>query len=167
MARTHTAFSIDLLAFIAAAPTGVLNSRELFEHFAPTKGRKGIYDALFRLIQQDFVAYTNPAKTEIQLTQDGSALLSLKKPHRDGVWKLVIFDIPERQRKVRTFLRNRLKSLGFKKWQSSIWASPYILDAQLEEELLQLAEKFFVRVIKTTDINNDKDLEALFVDSVS
>jgi CRISPR-associated endonuclease Cas2 len=76
---------------------------------------------------------------------------------------MVIFDIPERQRTVRTFLRNRLKTLGFKMWQASIWVSPYRLDKKLEDELAQLAEKFFIRLIKTTDINYTKDLENLFI----
>ncbi len=161
MARTHTQFSVELLAQVASVD-GPSTLTALFSQFSPEKGRKGVYDTVFRLIQQGFLIYSNPAKTQVSITPDGLGLLTTKRPERDGVWKLVIFDIPERQRSVRTFLRNKLKSLGFRMWQASIWASPYKLDSQLESELKQLAEKLFVRVIKTTDINYTKDLEALF-----
>lgn len=161
MSRTHTKFSIEVVAAVGeqSVPVAV---QDIFARFSSIKSRKAVYDCLFRLIAQGLLEYTNSAKTLVQLTSDGAALLSTKRPTRDGSWKLVIFDIPERQRSVRTFLRNRLKSLGFKKWQASIWVSPYRLDAGLEAELLQLAKKLFVRLIKTTDVNYLKDLEELF-----
>jgi CRISPR-associated endonuclease Cas2 len=161
MARTHTQFSVELLSLVAAAGTMPVSS--LFSSLGTEKSRKVIYDAVFRLVSQGLLTYTNPAKTQVAVTADGASLLTTKRPERDGVWKMVIFDIPERQRTVRTFLRNRLKTLGFKMWQASIWVSPYRLDKKLEDELAQLAEKFFIRLIKTTDINYTKDLENLFI----
>jgi DNA-binding transcriptional regulator PaaX len=161
MARTHTDLSIELLVLVSEQSSATPLS-QVFSRFTSQKSRKSVYDAVFRLVAQGLLAYANPAKTQVELTSDGRALLSTRRPVRDGVWKLVIFDIPERQRTVRTFLRNRLKSLGFKKWQASIWVSPYRLDAKLEEELGLLAEKFFIRLIKTTDINYIGDLDRLF-----
>ena len=76
-----------------------------------------------------------------------------------------MFDIPESKRPVRNFLRQKLHALHFKKWQNSIWVSPYTLDPELEAELLNLAAKYFIRLIKTTDINYDKDLRKLFPES--
>lgn len=161
MARTHTTFSVELLARVGAQPSCSL--KQLFEQFDGKK-RKVVYDTIFRLLQQDLLAYADPAKSLLQVTGSGRALLSMKRPEREEVWKLVIFDIPERQRRVRTLLRNRLKTLGFKKWQASIWVSPYKLDQSLEDELYELAKRLFVRVIKTTDINYTKDLEELFTE---
>ena len=88
--------------------------------------------------------------------------MSRLSPKKDGVWKLVIFDIPEKHKYVRNVLRAKLKTLHFKKWQNSIWASPFALDEEIETELLALAKKFFVRLIKTTEINETKDLEEMF-----
>lgn len=165
MARTHTAFSVAIMVEVARAQ-GFCPVQQLLASQATTdKNRKVVYDTIFRLVQQGLLAYANPARTQLILTADGSALLTTRFPQRDGVWKMVIFDIPERQRQVRTFLRNRLKALGFKKWQSSIWISPYKLDQRLEDELGELAGKFFIRLIKTTDINYTKDIEALFADT--
>jgi phenylacetic acid degradation operon negative regulatory protein len=92
----------------------------------------------------------------------GTQLIHKVRPKKDGIWKIIIFDIPESKRAVRNTLRSKLNSLGFKKWQNSIWISPYALDPTIEEELNQLATKLFIRLIKTTDINYTEDLEKLF-----
>lgn len=162
MARTHTAFSLAILTTVAEVKGPCPVQQLLVNQAFAGKSRKAAYDTIFRLVQQGLLEYANPARTQLVLTSDGAALLTTRFPERDGVWKMVIFDIPERQRQVRTFLRNRLKALGFKKWQSSIWLSPYKLDPRLEAELAELAGKFFIRLIKTTDINYTKDIEKLF-----
>lgn len=161
MARAHTSLSIEILAMVgdSAEPVVLAN---LFTSFTHHNARKVVYDSVFRLVSQGLLAYIDPAKSRVVISEDGASLLLTKRPQRDGVWKLVIFDIPEKQRNVRTFLRNRLKVLGFRKWQASIWVSPYRLDARLEVELRELASKFFVRLIKTTNINFTDDIEALF-----
>ncbi|MBL8031420.1 MAG: hypothetical protein JNK33_03800 [Candidatus Doudnabacteria bacterium] len=165
MARTHTAFSLAILSEVGRSPEHYPVQQLLVNQSSVHKSRKVVYDTVFRLVQQGLLVYTNPARTQLALTPDGRALLLTRFPERDGVWKMVIFDIPERQRQVRTFLRNRLKSLGFKKWQSSIWISPYKLDQRLEAELTELAGKFFIRLIKTTNINYTKDIEMLFAET--
>lgn len=41
----------------------------------------------------------------------------------DGRWRLVFWDIPEENRAARDVLRDKLKQLGFIRWQKSVWAS--------------------------------------------
>ena len=90
-------------------------------------------------------------------------LAAIDKPKVwDKQWRLVIFDIPEKHKYVRVVLRAKLKQLHFKKWQNSIWVSPYKIDADIEAELAALGNKFFVRLIKTTEINHTEDLEKMF-----
>jgi hypothetical protein len=96
------------------------------------------------------------------LSKEGNKTFLKHNPVKDGVWKIIVFDIPESKRFIRNFIRARLKSLGFKKWQNSIWVSPFVLDEDLEKELEELASKIFIRLIKTTDINYTKDLEKMF-----
>ena len=43
----------------------------------------------------------------------------------DGRWRIVIFDIWEKSRKKRDFLRNELAEFGFIKLQNSVWITPY------------------------------------------
>lgn len=49
----------------------------------------------------------------------------------DGLWRLVIYDIPEKQKNKRDILRDYLKYLGFGKIQGSSWASPYDFSAEI------------------------------------
>lgn len=159
MSRTHSQLSQSIVAKIG---DGVRTS-ELFSMFESSHPRKAVYDCLFRLKQQGVVSYDkNQSDPIVCLTEDGTWLLSRVRPKRDGVWKIVIFDIPEKKREVRNHLRSKLKTLGFKKWQESIWVSPYAIDPKIEDEFNQIADKLFIRLIKTTDINYTKDLEKLF-----
>lgn len=53
----------------------------------------------------------------------------------DGFWRLVIFDISEKQRFLRDKLRRKLKELGFGCWQKSIYISPFNLEEDMKEFL--------------------------------
>ena len=132
---------------------------EIYNAHAQAESKKAVYDTLYRLEQQGLVT---KVKDSYQTTPEGGKLIHNFFPSRDGVWMMIVFDIPETKRPVRNFLRQKLQALGFKRWQNSIWVSPYALDPELETELLQLAQKYFVRLIKTSDINYDKDLNKLF-----
>ncbi len=112
---------------------------------------------------QGFLSRQQDAKgISLALTGEGIKMLGRLLPQKDGVWKLVIFDIPEKQKKVRAVLRAKLKQLHFKKWQNSIYISPYALEADIESEFQALADKFFIRLIKTKDINKTADIEKMF-----
>lgn len=47
------------------------------------------------------------------------------KKRKDGKWIMVIFDVPEKMRRKRDLFRCRLKSLGFRMLQESIWVCPF------------------------------------------
>ena len=161
MARIFNQTTLEILKQIALHPK--ISAPKLFENFSSTLNYKEFYNTLYRLEQLSFVEkFDIGGKLCMTITEPGQQMLRRFHPERDGVWKLVIFDIPEKQKYVRTVLRAKLKSLHFKKWQNSIWISPFALDEEIEQELNELSKKFFVRLIKTTDINNVSDLEKLF-----
>src|SRR3972149_7256207 len=78
---------------------------------------------------------------------------TVKKPRWDGKWRIVIFDIPENQKKKRELFRSKLKYLGFNKLQNSVWISPY--DTQGVIKLL--AEAYIL----------DKHIHFIVADSIS
>jgi DNA-binding transcriptional regulator PaaX len=140
---------------------GPLMLHQLYELSPKDTGKKKIYDTLFRLTGQGLVDVANDRYT---ISADGQILIHTIDKKRDGVWKIIIFDIPETKRQVRNVLRSKLTSLGFKKWQNSIWISPYTIAPEIEAELNELAKHFFIRLMRTTEINVTDDLEKMFAE---
>ena len=89
--------------------------------------------------------------------------MTIKKP---AIWdkklRIVIFDIPEKKKAAREALRKKLRQLGFKEVQKSVWAYPY----PCEDEIKFLAEFFevsqHVRVLTVTDMSMDADIKIHF-----
>lgn len=52
-------------------------------------------------------------------------LKNRKSKQWDGFWRVVIFDIPERQKHGRAALRGKMKDLGSYQLQKSVWVFPY------------------------------------------
>jgi DNA-binding transcriptional regulator PaaX len=160
MPRPLAGFSQDILLHLKQ--NGPLMLHQLYEKFGHMANKKKIYDTMFRLSTQGVVILDND---RYNVSDDANILMHTIAKERDGVWKMVIFDIPEKQRQVRNILRAKLVSLGFKKWQNSIWISPYTMAKEIEDELNNLATQYFIRLIKTTDINFTDDLEDMFLES--
>lgn len=79
-------------------------------------------------------------------------ILSFKNKKWDRIFRLVIYDIEEKKRKIRDLFRHKIKQLGFGKVQKSVWVSPYdflkdfqeFLEAQhLEKEVILIETKNF------------------------
>ncbi|MDI6591525.1 MAG: CRISPR-associated endonuclease Cas2 [Patescibacteria group bacterium] len=90
------------------------------------------------------------------------AEMKIKKDNWDGKWRLVIFDIPEKIKKARNALREKLKSLGFYELQKSVFIFPY----ECKDEIDFLIEFFnlrkFVRYGILETIDNDLHLREIF-----
>lgn len=59
-----------------------------------------------------------------------------KKEKWDGRWRMVAFDIPEKYKRGRDALRQRLKNIGFCELQKSIFVTPY----NCKKEMMLLIE---------------------------
>ena len=89
--------------------------------------------------------------------------MEIKKPAKwDGEWRIVIFDIPERFKKAREALRLKLKELGFRELQKSVFIFPY----ECEDEINFIVEVFlirpFVRFIRVKSFTNEEQLKIKF-----
>ncbi len=70
-----------------------------------------------------------------ELTEEGRLVadkvnikLEMAKRRRwDGIWRIIIFDVPEKLRGKRDLLRKELVSFGFMQLQKSVWAYPHAL----------------------------------------
>jgi len=108
---------------------------------------------------------------EIVLTKDGQnrALkyqideMKIKKPEKwDGKWRVVTFDIPEKKKKAREALRNKLRDLEFKELQKSVFISPF----ECEDEIDFVTEVFEIRrhvlFMRVDSFTNQELLELKF-----
>ncbi len=153
---------LSQLILVLLSKKGSLMLHQLYELCPADASKKKVYDTLFRLTGQNLIELKND---RYSISDDGNILIHTIDKKRDGIWKIVIFDIPEVKRQVRNVLRSKLASLGFKKWQNSIWISPYTIAPEIEAELNELAKHYFIRLVKTTDINETSDLEKIFEES--
>lgn len=68
--------------------------------------------------------------------------MEIKKPQKwDRKWRIVLFDIPESNKKERDGLRYRLKRLGFFEYQKSVFVHPY----DCKNEIDYIVEFWFIR----------------------
>jgi phenylacetic acid degradation operon negative regulatory protein len=89
--------------------------------------------------------------TKLKLIREKYKNLKLKK-RKDGKWLMVVFDIPERKRKWRDFLRENLQNLGFIFFQKSIWVSPYEVRRKLERMLRESQLDRYVKIFLIKEI---------------
>jgi DNA-binding transcriptional regulator PaaX len=104
-------------------------------------------------------------KTVIELTKKGKKRvlkykldeMKIKKPKKwDGLWRIVIFDIPEKKKIARDALRRKLKELDFVKIQKSVFVHPY----PCRDEIDFIKEIFEVRPYVNLIIAKSIDGEA-------
>src|SRR3989344_1497424 len=105
------------------------------------------------------------------LTADGEKILrrwqladyKLTKPKKwDKKWRIVIFDIPERKKKVRDKIRQIFVETGFRRLQDSVWGYPY----DCEDVIVLLKADFGIGrdllYVIADQIENDKHLRQEF-----
>lgn len=116
----------------------------LFEYLNPISRKntmrfnQRITQALLRLERRGLIKVTGEGrKREIHITEQGEEIINrlyagayvIPLPVRwDGKWRLVMFDVPEKRKKVRDILRMLLRSAGFVHFQDSAWIQPYPCD---------------------------------------
>ena len=70
----------------------------------------------------------------------------------DGKWRLIFWDIPEKRKSIRDLLRNKLKQLGFVRWQKSVWASKKNCTEILREFIKSAGIEDWVLVVESDNV---------------
>jgi phenylacetic acid degradation operon negative regulatory protein len=118
--------------------------------------RKVLWTTLSRLVQKGYLKKV--AKKEgfvFSLTPQGKKNVPadpsfIKKPDKawDQKWRIVIFDIPEEQRRIRDIFTKQLKEWGMGKIQNSVYLSPHdILDKVKETAVRLKIERAIITLI--------------------
>ena len=170
------------LLFIAGGLTAAMVAPNIFSAFGRMSNRKRYRTYIHRdylereiriLKKRNLVSFKKIGENEykIQLTDSGdkkmmqkvfNSFVIPKADKWDGVWRMVIFDIPNKDKSIREGFREKLKGAGFYPLQKSVFVFPY----PCEEELKFLAYIYNVgdciRFIETSRLINDNDVKAHF-----
>jgi hypothetical protein len=103
-------------------------------------------------------------KGRIKIIKDILKSRSAKNHKWNGFWLCIIFDIPEANRRERSFLRRELKHIGCRELQKSVWITPLEIENELIA-LLNLWKKDFngdIRFLRINKITGEEDLKKTF-----
>jgi len=162
-----------LLLLAAGLALGLTHSPK--QHFRilkdiPREWRKINQQALSRAIR---ALYTSKLIEE-KYNRDGTVTLTLndqgknrtlrfdldnveiKTPNRwDCKWRIVMFDIPERLRRLRDSLRFHFKEIGLVEFQKSVFVYPYPCEKEIEFIVEFYNARKYVRFIVADNIDNE------------
>lgn len=123
------------------------NAIQLFKHIdRGATRRKRLYQridqARRRLAQKGLIYVTGTGRdTRVMLTEKGKRALEavfantypIPQPaFWDGKWRIIMFDVREKRKRVRAMLRAMLRGAGFVWVQDSVWIHPYPCDEFVE-----------------------------------
>ena len=137
-------FGADLFEDVAGAGGLAGFSYKQIYGFVPRKFRKSyFYTRTYELLKTEHIEkIIKNNKPFLRLTNLGRKkiirdvpILAFQRKKWDRKWRIVIFDIQEKQRKKRDALRVKLKELGFGQWQKSVYISPHDFGRDMREFL--------------------------------
>lgn len=129
--------------------------------------KKQLRRVIKRLEEQEMISiFEVDGKTKITITDNGRKRLleydyenlELKRKRRDGKWRIVIFDIPEYQKRNRDAFRRKLLELGFIRIQDSVFGSPYTCKEEIDFLCHYLEISDYVTVIIADKIERGEQL---------
>jgi hypothetical protein len=77
----------------------------------------------------------------------------------DGKWRIVMFDIPEKKRQQRNWLRFELYTLDYKPLQKSVFMGQQPIDEDIYQEIMERGLHNYIRLITVGEIDDDEILE--------
>ena len=86
----------------------------------------------------------------------------IKPKHWDGKWRVVMFDVPEKLRRLRDSLRMHFKEIGLLELQKSVFVYPYPCEKEIEFILEFYNTRKHVRFILADKIDNELHLQHKF-----
>ncbi|MEX2013840.1 MAG: CRISPR-associated endonuclease Cas2, partial [Parcubacteria group bacterium] len=136
----------------------------------PSSPRKNdvIESAASRLRKKGLVVFKDE---HYSLTKTGEKILNrwqmsdyrIERPKRwDRKWRVIIFDIPERKRAIRTEVRRILTEAGFQRLQDSVWVYPYDCENVIGLMKINLGIGKHLLYMIVDRIENDRHLRAEF-----
>lgn len=110
---------------------------------------------------KEFIEITE--KDKKRLLQYDYEELKINIPKKwDKLWRVVIFDIPEKRKKARDAINIKLQELGFCSVQKSIFIFPYKCKNEIDFIVEHLFIRKYINYLLVKEIENEKELKKIF-----
>jgi phenylacetic acid degradation operon negative regulatory protein len=150
------------------------NAVQLYKYFIPKNNRDRweIKKSLTRLEKTGFVKkrITN-GEEYYSLTLLGSKRakryeldsIKIKKQEKwDGLWRLVMFDVPEKKMMARRGINLVLKKLGCVQYQKSVFITPFPCEKEIDFVGECFESREYIRVITARDVEGIEQIKKVF-----
>ena len=138
--------------------------------FSTTPPRRGdvVKSAASRLVKRGLLKFENG---HYVATSRGAQVLGdwhmsnyrIKIPRKwDKKWRVIIFDIPEKKRRIRDHVRDILVAAGFQRLQDSVWVYPYDCEDVIGLMKTELGIGKYLLYMIVDQIENDRFLRMDF-----
>ena len=168
----------ELIEVILASPYGASVSRfeaerrKIENRRSASRKERHLYDLLYRLQKDGFIDKKMPGrKNAWRPTPKGIQEIKklrayfLSRPVRkdyektaDQELKIIAFDIPEKYKKKRWWLRETLKSLGFTMLQKSVWIGKHKLPKEFIEDAHAFGILSYVEILAVTKTGSVREV---------
>src|SRR3989338_9084978 len=159
--------TVGILSIGLMAPN-VIGAMSKMGILPKSRQREYISSSAIKLVKRGLLKFKNRS---YQLTTKGEKALRrwelsnhrLRKPKKwDSKWRMIIFDIPEKKRRVRKQITLLFNQAGFHRLQDSVWVYPY----DCEDIIGLLKTDFGIRkdvlYVIANEIENDRHLRYEF-----
>jgi DNA-binding transcriptional regulator PaaX len=160
-------FKVAGIMSVALVAPNVISAMEKLGIIPNRRQRELIRRSVDRMYAQGYLKH---AQGGLRLTVNGEKKLRAlqirvfhtPKIRWDGKWRVLIFDIPEKKKKLRDEIRRTLRSNGFLRVQHSVWAYPYDCEdwTSLWKAQLEIGKEILYLVVDT--IEGDSILKQRF-----
>ncbi len=157
------------------APNAVRVLQHIVPDMRPASQKQSVSRAISRLIKQGYIARTRNGRYaltdtgQVRLVRTMSYHASVVRGDRDverrrwdGKWRVVVFDIQERQRHKRDELREMLGRTGFTRLQDSVWVYPFRCDEVVALVKMHLTLGYKLVYMIADAIENDDWLRQIY-----
>jgi hypothetical protein len=141
----------------------ILRQKNFWDYYEELKELKknSARTMLWRLEKKGLV---KKKEKQYQLTVQGLKIVKIikkegTKKEWDGKWRMVMFDIPEKKREERNWLRYQLMAMDYKPLQKSVFIGKEPIEEDVFKDLMNHNIIRYIRMITVGEIDNDEILE--------
>ena len=80
----------------------------------------------------------------------------------DGIWRMVMFDIPQKRRGARAVFRKKLRDLGFLPYQKSVFVFPFPCEREVRFAAEYLSMQPYVQYIEVCKLDKESRVRKEF-----